>query len=521
MGISDILTLIGLLFAIFAFIYEADGEFIFIKFDWLDITIVIFGFFGVNYFMFHTFYLENGWYLSILYQPWGLKPATWSYILSLFVVSFLFYRIFFGDIPFSNRERLISFYQRLLNKGEFSKTMGYIEKYHEKSILEYHSISQKNETLRKKEYDAADTIGQIRLMRGRRKYKNQTSYTRQQILAANVYHQIIERDDFVSETSNGFPYFYSEIVKCFNYKSISNEESVGWYMTSLISQNNRPLRRELTSNENAEDGQPYNYRLENGNQILRSLLLDLKVAESTFVWKPFGETAIREIRSLKSNHFLFSSYESELYPESKFFELSVFKSVRFFDIMIRRTIYKKHDYHMWLPYYYHIANAIVKRTSDENFDVEDWGRDYPLNFLFVLYRMLSNLHDWYHAMQDALSAGHTNTISKTMSGILLEIANSVSIDDKWKVNQFDLMIRIYCEVSTEPSKAGREAESEATTKSIVESIEKVMINPEYAAKGQTKNYHAMLKVAWQRFDRIPYEETTALDNLENNVFAKI
>lgn len=109
MSVSDVLTLIGLIFAIFAFIYEAEGEFVFIKFNWLDFSLLALAFLLLNYLMFNEFYVENGYYLNFFYRSWGLKPATWSYIISLLVIVYLFYRIFFGVIPFSNRDKLISF----------------------------------------------------------------------------------------------------------------------------------------------------------------------------------------------------------------------------------------------------------------------------------------------------------------------------------------------------------------------------------------------------------------------------
>lgn len=399
--------------------------------------------------------------------------------------------------------------------------MGYIEKYHEKKIFEYHSLFQQNQHLEKAEYDAADGVTQFRLMRGDIKYKNHKAYTKQQALAGSVYRWIIERDDFINETANGFPCFYAEIIKHFNYKYSPNEEVIGWLFTSLIATNNRFLKREINSNANLEEGQRFNYRFEDGNNILKALLHDLRVAEYTYVWKPFGETAIQEIRSLDSDHFLFAPYDSTLYPDSKFIDLAIGKAIRFFDLMVCQAIYKKHGYHMWLPYYYHFANALTKRTSGLKFEIDDWGRDYPLNFLFLLYRMVSNMYDWFHAMEDALSAGHRITISKTMSGVLLEIASSNSIGEKWKVNQFGMMIRIYCEISTAPLKEGHVEESKAVNESIVKSIEDVFIKPGYGSGEQIEKYHDVLKAAWGEFDRVPYEETTALDNLQSNVFDKI
>jgi hypothetical protein len=388
-------------------------------------------------------------------------------------------------------------------------------------VFEYNSLFQQNQNLEEKEYDSADGATQFQLMRGDVKYKNQIAYAKQQALAGSVYRWVIERDDFINETANGFPYFYSEIIKHFNYKYPSNEEVVGWFFTSLVAANNRFLKREINSNVNLEEGQRYNYRFEEGNHILKALLFDLRVAEHTYVWKPFGETAIQEIRSLESGHFLFTSYDSTLYPDSKFLDLAIGKSIRFFDLMVCQAIYKKHGYHMWLPYYYHFAHALIKKTSGLKFDTNDWSGDYPLNFLFLLYRMVSNMYDWFHAMEDALYARHRTTISKTMSGVLLEIASSDSIGEKWKVNQFGLMIRIYCEISTAPLKEGHAEESKVINESIVKSIEDVFIKPGYGSAEQIQKYHDVLKAAWDKFDRVPYEETTALDNLQSNVFDKL
>jgi hypothetical protein len=447
------------------------------------------------------------------------------YILSLGVLGFLFYRIFFGVIPYSNKNRLIHFYQRLLNKGDFGKIMGYIEKYHEKKIIEYHSVFQKNKNFEEEEYEKADGVTQFRLMRGDIDYKSQIEYTNQQALAGYVYRWVVERDDFVMATANTFPYFYTEIFKHFKYKYPTNEEMIDWYFSTLLSNNNQFLKRELKSNVNLQEGQRNNYRFEHDNHILKSLLEDLDVAECTYAWKPFGEVAIQEIRSLEASHFLFKSYDSTVYPESRFLDLSTGKAIRFFDIMVCQTIYMKHGFHMWLPYYFHIASALVKKVDEieyeEEYEVEDWGRDYPLNHLYLLYQMISNIYNWFHAMEDGLSAGHSGTVSKTMSGILLEIANSNSIGEKWKINQFDRIIRIYCEIFTAPLKDGHQEESRDINDAIVKSIEKVMIRPEYGSGEKVNAYHKIMKLAWKGFDRVPYEETTALEKLQENVFDKV
>ena len=96
MSISDILTLIGLLFAIFAFIYEGEGQFIFIKFNWIDFAIIVVAFLLLNFLVYHDFYLQKGWVWKAFYFTVGLNPSTWAYILSLGIIGYLFFRIFFG-----------------------------------------------------------------------------------------------------------------------------------------------------------------------------------------------------------------------------------------------------------------------------------------------------------------------------------------------------------------------------------------------------------------------------------------
>lgn len=116
----------------------------------------------------------------------------------------IFYRIFFGVISFSNRDKLISFYKRLINKGDFDKVMGYIEKYHEKKVYDYHIVFEKNQHLEDVEYEKADEHTKWQLMRGDVEYKNNASYSRQEKLAGSVYHSIIERDDFIKATATEF-----------------------------------------------------------------------------------------------------------------------------------------------------------------------------------------------------------------------------------------------------------------------------------------------------------------------------
>ena len=190
--------------------------------------------------------------------------------------------------------------------------------------------------------------------------------------------------------------------------------------------------------------------------------------------------------------------------------------------MVRQAIYKKNKWHMWLFYYYHFTEVILKQVPERNDSksIENWGNDWPTNYLKLIYRMTSNIWCWYDAMADAPYAGLTKSISKCMSGILLEIANSNSIGNEWKTNQFKLYIKIYCHISAEPLKEGKEEESSAVKKQILESLEEVMIKPSYI--GETTQYHRLLKDVWtNKFDKSEYDGLAVLSSLQINVFDKI
>ena len=305
MGTTDILTLIGLLFAIFAFIYESEGESVFLKFSLWNLVGIIVGFILINYLIFFDFYLSNDLYLDFFYITRGLKPTTWAYIISLLLIGFIFLKIFVLGFPYVNKEKLVLYYESLINKGEFGRVINYIEKYHQKEIHSFHRTLERNESFNHKEYENADAKKKAELLYqiNHGGIKSKYHYSRQALLGSRIYHEIVIREDFIRETANKSPYFYSEIIKYFTYKNSSNQEFVMIYLLSLIKENNTFLRRELDTNNNIEDKTRCNYRMEEKNYILKSLLLDIKVAENTHAWHPFGEYGIEEVATKDYNQF--------------------------------------------------------------------------------------------------------------------------------------------------------------------------------------------------------------------------
>ncbi len=123
MTVSDLLTLTGILLAIIAFISERNREYIFLKLSNFDLGLL------VILFLYIHFLLTFGWWrqriisLQIFEFEGFPSPAAWAYILSISVLTYSIWRIFFGAFPRSRR------------KGSTTIFVGKDQVLHEKTVL--------------------------------------------------------------------------------------------------------------------------------------------------------------------------------------------------------------------------------------------------------------------------------------------------------------------------------------------------------------------------------------------------
>ena len=85
MTISDLLTLIGILLAIVAFISERNREYVILKLSNREITIIVVLFFHIHFLLSYQWWIDKFEFLKHTQIEGFPTPDAWAYIISISV----------------------------------------------------------------------------------------------------------------------------------------------------------------------------------------------------------------------------------------------------------------------------------------------------------------------------------------------------------------------------------------------------------------------------------------------------
>ena len=114
MTVSDLLTLIGILLAVFAFISERNREYVFLKFSKVHLGLLIFAFIFIHYLLSYEWWRDKIAFVSIFELDGFPLSSAWAYIISVITLFLAIYKIFVGNFPLSNRKKVLKYYEKLL-----------------------------------------------------------------------------------------------------------------------------------------------------------------------------------------------------------------------------------------------------------------------------------------------------------------------------------------------------------------------------------------------------------------------
>ena len=142
MLLSDFISLIGIIIAVIAFINENERIFIINKFSLSDKVILVLVFLFLNYLIFFEWFLFNFPLLKNFTFNNFPKSNTWAYIITILSMLWIFFKIFKKPFPKGNTEKILKYYEKLLNKGNYNQYYNLFEKYNYKDILQKKKLNE-------------------------------------------------------------------------------------------------------------------------------------------------------------------------------------------------------------------------------------------------------------------------------------------------------------------------------------------------------------------------------------------
>ncbi len=412
MTISDLLTLVGILLAIFAFISEKSREYVFLKFSNLNKAILFFLFIYIHFLISYAWWKEKCDFLQIFECVGWPVASTWAYIFSVLTLTASIWKIFYGEFPIENLEKVMRFYNKLILKRDFAFLAGLIEEYHLNDISDF--IRKKSQIL-VSSADPQYSTEHKRLIN-----------TPRLIYGNNVFYEIILNETFIDEVADMNPYLFAHIIKELKFQKVKESELVNRFLKILCLKKNPAFFREIRDNQNYDD--TGDYRIEENRPILYSLLNDINVAFVNEAYRGIGEQAITEMEEEVKKEFshLRESYFEQ--DEDTFWNYRIKVSILYFDIMVRRAIVKKIGQHMWMFYYPFFIQSILKNTKSHGQIVVFSSRNYAL-----LEEIISNIYEWKRVSLKAKDYQLIESIYNCLGMCIYEVAisNELHMKDKY------------------------------------------------------------------------------------------
>lgn len=193
------------------------------------------------------------------------------------------------------------------------------------------------------------------------------------------------------------------------------------YFRQLMLDRTSVLYWEIKNNQNLS-GQ-HRYAIPESNRLLWYVFHDVRNAESLGVWQPVGEEMIAELdrlyRSPETDHY---NGALDDYRERGQWKCPFFMGIRFFDIMVSEAIDQNIQWHMWLYYFTHITDRICRnyRPDPEKVDLD---AEFPTPYSSLLYEIVSTLRYWIRKVED-LPPEQKNTVLES-TALIHENGNPV------------------------------------------------------------------------------------------------
>lgn len=488
MQTSDFLTILGIALAIWAIIPNKERRFILLFFSKFEIGVLIASFIFIHFLISFDWLMVN-WFknLSIFTIYKGLPSSTWAYIIALMTIFFPILKVSYGYFSESRLKNMIALYETYLKENEIDLLVNYVLKYHITDIKTYlQGISH----LPQKE--GIDFI--LRRRTDQDKAYDNLVKPKRILFASWVYGHLIQNENFIRKAANKYPELFATAFSGMETQEASNQDLVKLYIECLFENKNQLFIQELKIINGTNSSvleMDKNYHI----PILFSLFVYTKAASNNYVWYPVGEGAIRSLKQdIEQKEFLTKKYDHDL--ESELWSQKIYIAIVYFNYMVRETIYRDSEWHMWLFYFRDFTDLLIDLIPLQN--DYDGNTEYPSFAHKMIYEQFSIMMYWLELAKDQ----ETNNRVIDTVGCIGWCVHSICKADNSKISVrfrrrlLELILSIYFEFSHYPDNIA------ATT--ARHWLERIFLNP-VDFEERTNEYLSALQDAWDKFDKVPFQ----------------
>jgi hypothetical protein len=505
---SDFLTILGLAIAIWSIIPNKERKFILLFFADSELWLFGISWLVVLYLMAFD-WLQANWFpwLSVFTVQKGIPANTLGFLVALLAIAYPILKVTFSFFAKQRVNDLITLYKSLIKENEIDLLVGYIEKYHINDIQAYlkgksNLVENEEEEFYSRRRRTAEDKAYAKLLKPKRI-----------TFAAYVYGNILQNELFIKAAANKYPELFAKAFYGMETKRAANQDVVKLYIEQLFENKNQSLIQELKivngSSTSIKDRDEY-YDL----PILSGLLVHTKAASENNVWYPVGEGAVKSLKYDKEQKaFLEKEYDDDLEPE--LWSCKVYIAMVYFNYMVRETIYRDSEWHMWLFYFRHFTDHIIENIPEEN--SYEMDRERPSFNHYLIYKMFDIMIGWIE-LDKELETDHRIIDTIRCLGWCIHSlcqADERKISLSFKKRHLERLVDMYYEYAYHPDNVAANTAREW--------LLKLFLNPkgvDFGVPEITTEYLWVMEQTWDAFDKVPFTyhgNGYILEEFKNNI----
>lgn len=461
------LTIFGLIVAVFAIIPREKRLDLRIRVSSVDWFVIFFAFTLVHYIIYFPVLREIGLAFNLGQWKYGFNEENTVYLIFLCLGIYFLFRSRFSKVNRSNIHVANYLFEQLLMEEKYGELVLLTEK-HIAGLSNIHkgeSVRNKFAAAIRPAHDFEIHLGLKtptlldRLLKNQRFWLSEllTANDSKKEFANNILRRLISNFGFIKYLSVSRPYFALTIIK---EETFFTEDFVTNLMRSLIENRASIFYYELEhTNELVGSDR---YKLSENNKLLYYFFYDVRVSEKLGIYKPVGDMVCE---FLDYDVVLIAKYNEPLgtYYERDRFRCPIYSSVHFFDVMLLESMHQGIRWHMWLYYFPAFVEKILKKLKPS--PQVDMHAEWPTPFHYNLYNIVKVMIYWLEEVayvdnkeplqMDNEGLHHDNgSIPKStalaLGNIVFQIINSNSVSNDFKEYICEVVFRHTGEVVDDP-----------------------------------------------------------------------
>lgn len=414
MTISDNLTLIGILIAIFAFISEKSRQYILLKLSKTNIFFICISFVFIHFLISYDWWRQKLSLLEIFEIKGYPTTGAWAYIISIVLLSLVTWRIFYGDFPLSRRGKLLKYYKKLILRNEMDFLAQLVDENHLNQIIGFLRVKKLIKIPNPTGYWYIDRPKYMEIYTQRTNCKSH-------LYGSSVYDQIILNDAFLEKIANINPYLFASIIQELDTNDVKDTYFVNRFLKILLVNKNGDFFREIKNNQNL--GKFDSYVIESSRPILFALFNNVNVSAVNEAWRGVGDPAIQEMQEEAKKEFSSLRESDREKDNDTLWSFRITNAIWYFDIMIRAAIVE--DVHIYVFYYHYFISSILDNMKELPFEKSELNK-CSRNFDLVEL-IFTKMMDWKNVMVNSTNSKLIEPMYRCLGLCIYKLATTIKL----------------------------------------------------------------------------------------------